>query len=122
MTDDPRTVGRRIYDAFNAGDFEAAETIFADDFVSHSLGTTGSASVAASWRRFHAAFPEARVAVEDLLVDGDRVAVRTTLRGMPADVAGDEPPTMIEIFRVHEGRVAELWGVSTLDRRDQASR
>ena len=117
MTDDVRAIGQRMYDAFNTGDFDAAKTIFADDFVSHPLGTTGAASVTASWTRFHAAYPDVRVAVEDMLVDGDRVAVRTTLRGTPADVAGEDPPTMFEIFRVHDGRIAELWGVSTLDRR-----
>ncbi|MFD1535579.1 ester cyclase [Nonomuraea guangzhouensis] len=114
MTDDVRAVGWRMYEAFNTHDFGAAESIFAADFVSHPLGTTGAESVTRSWTRFHERFPDVEVVVEDMLVDGDKVAVRTTLRGIPADAAGQRPPTMLEIFRVQDGRIAELWGVSTL--------
>jgi hypothetical protein len=32
-------------------------------------------------------------------------------------VPGEQPPTMLEIFRVHDGRIAELWGLSSLQRR-----
>lgn len=114
MTDDVRAVGRRMYEAFNTHDFGAAETIFSADFVSHPLGTTGAESVTRSWTRFHERFPDVQVVVEDMLVDGDKVAVRTTLHGIPADAAGQRSPTMLEIFRVRDGRIAELWGVSTL--------
>ena len=114
MTDDVRAVGQRMYEAFNTHDFGAAENIFAADFVSHPLGTTGVESVTRSWTRFHERFPDVQVVVEDMLIDGDKVAVRTTLRGIPADAAEQRPPTMLEIFRVRDGRIAELWGVSTL--------
>jgi predicted ester cyclase len=57
-------------------------------------------------------FPDVQVIVEDMLIDGDKAAVRTTLHGIPAGAAEQPPPTMIEIFRVHDGRIAELWGVS----------
>ncbi|MEV6157745.1 nuclear transport factor 2 family protein [Nonomuraea sp. NPDC052129] len=115
MTDDVRAVGQRMYEAFNAHDFGAAETIFAPDFVSHPLGTTGAESVVWAWTRFHERFPDVRVIIEDMLVDGDKVAVRTTLHGLPADVVEQQPPpTMLEIFRVRDGRIAELWGLSAL--------
>ncbi|WP_326819769.1 nuclear transport factor 2 family protein [Streptosporangium sp. NBC_01639] len=116
MTDDVRAIGRRMYEAFNARDIAATETIFSVDFVSHAMGTTGAESVRKAWTGLHTMFPDVRVVVEDMLVDGDRAAVRTALHGIPATAGEERPPTMMEIFRVRDGRIAELWGVSTLKR------
>ena len=59
-----------------------------------------------------------QVSVEDMLVDSDRVAVRSVLRGLSNSVPdGAEPaPTTMEIFRVQHGLIAELWGLSNLGR------
>lgn len=114
--DNVRAAARRMYEAFNTRDFGAAETIFTADFVSHPLGTTGTDAVTRSWTRFHTMFPDVRVVVEDMLVDGDRAAVRTSVHGIPAGAAEQPPPTMMEIFRIRDGRIAELWGVSELNR------
>jgi predicted SnoaL-like aldol condensation-catalyzing enzyme len=112
MTDEVRAAARRMYAAFNARDHTAAEVIFTTDFYSHPLGTTGPESVTRSWQRFHEAFPDAQIVVEDMVVEGNTAAVRTSVRGVP----GQQPPTMLEIFRVRDGRIAELWGLSSLRR------
>jgi predicted SnoaL-like aldol condensation-catalyzing enzyme len=111
MTTDVRAVARRMYDAFNTYDHAAADQLFAADFYSHPMGTTGPGSVTRSWQRFHDTFPDAQVVVEDMLVEGDKAAVRTSVHGVPG-----QRPTMLEIFRVHDGRIAELWGLSSLQR------
>jgi|SRR6266513_852017 len=71
-------------------------------------------------RRFHAAmwdaFPDARIEVDDAIVEGDRVALRYRLTGthrrgylgvaatgLPIDVQG------MMVVRVEGGRVAEEW-------------
>ncbi|MFF4621841.1 ester cyclase [Nonomuraea jabiensis] len=112
MTDDVRTAAQRMYAAFNANDYAAAAEIFTADFYSHPLGTIGPESVTLAWQRLHEAFPEAQVVVEDMVVEGDTAAVRTSVRGIP----GQQSPTMLEIFRVNDGRIAELWGLSSLQR------
>ncbi|MFD9602902.1 ester cyclase [Streptomyces sp. NPDC059970] len=70
----------------NACDLTAAKTIFSGDFVSHPLGTVGVDSVVKAWSGLHAMFPDIQVIVEDMLVDADKAAVRTSLHGIPAGV------------------------------------
>lgn len=113
MSSELRALAYRMYDAFNSRDLAAAQAVFSVDFVSHPLGTVGVDSVVKAWNGLHTAFPEVQVVVEDMLVDADRIAVRTTLHGIPGV---QPPPSMMEIFRVHDGRIAELWGISTLAR------
>lgn len=118
MTHDSRAVAQRMYDAFNARDLAAAETIFSVDFMSHPLNAVGVDSVVKAWGGLQATFPDIQVVVEDMVVDGDKVAVRTSLHGVlaGADIADQPLPSMMEIFRVQDGRIAELWGISTLNR------
>jgi predicted ester cyclase len=116
MTDDVRAIAQRMYDAFNSRDSAAAEMIFSADFVSLPLGTVGVDSVVKAWNGLHAAFPDIQVVVEDMLVEADKAAVRTTLHGIPAGLEERSSPSMMEIFRVRDGRIAELWGISTLSR------
>lgn len=112
MTDDVRAAANRMYAAFNAHEHTATDEIFTADFFSHPLGTTGPEAVTRTWRQFHETFPDAHVVVEDMVVEGNTAAVRTSVRGVP----GGQPPTMLEIFRVRDGRIAELWGLSSLRR------
>ncbi|MFF0250592.1 ester cyclase [Streptosporangium sandarakinum] len=112
MTDEVRAAAWRMYAAFNAHEHTATEEIFTTDFFSHPLGATGPESVTRAWQRFHEAFPDAQVIVEDMVVEGNTAAVRTSVRGVP----GRQPPTMLEIFRVRDGRIAELWALSSLCR------
>jgi hypothetical protein len=36
------------------------------------------------------------------------------VRGTPADQTGEPRPTIMEIIRIADGRIAELWGVTNL--------
>jgi predicted ester cyclase len=75
-------------------------------------------------RRFHAAlwdaFPDARIALEDTLIDGDRAALRYRLTGTHRlSYLGVEPTGLtidvegMMIVRVEDGRVAEEWHSAT---------
>jgi len=111
VTEQARVAAMRMYDAFNNHDHAAALEILADDFYSHPLKTTGPQSIVESWQRFHDAFPDARVEVEDMIVEGDHVATRLSVHGIP-----DQTPMMLEIYRVRDGRIAELWALTSLRR------
>jgi hypothetical protein len=57
-------------------------------------------------------FPGMRVVAQDILIDGDRAAVRSAVEGIRvADPA--DPPMLFEIFRFDQGRFAEMWGASS---------
>ena len=46
-----------------------------------------------------------------MLVDGDKVAVRSSVKGFPTQDGGEQP-MLIEIFRADNGRLAEMWGIA----------
>ncbi|MEV5575252.1 nuclear transport factor 2 family protein [Spirillospora sp. NPDC052269] len=111
MSNDVRTVAEAMYTAFNTHDHQAAHDIFTADFYSHPMNATGPDSVAQRWQQMHKAFPELKVTVEDMVVEGNTAAVRTSVHGIPG-----QSPTMMEIFRIRDGRIAELWGLSSMQR------
>ncbi len=65
------------------------------------------------------AFPDLKVTVEDLLVDGDKVVARVSYRGTHQGAFMGIPPTGkqitgmgINIFRITNGKLVEHWGLS----------
>jgi predicted ester cyclase len=107
-TRDAGALVRRMQECFNTRQFDQAKELFTPDFFSHALGTTGFGT--GTWHTLVAHFPDYRVVAEDMLVDGDRVAVRSSVTGVPTQ-DGDEQPMLIEIFRAENGRLAEMWGL-----------
>lgn len=107
---DIETLGYRIYDAFNARDIEAAEQLFAPDFVSHGAGTVGELRKSLTF--LFSVCPEVRFVVEDKLVEGDRFALRMTIHGVPL-LPGKSQAILMEFFRTENGRVVEVWGTGS---------
>jgi hypothetical protein len=60
-----------------------------------------------------------RLVAEDILVDGDKAAIRSTIKGVVASADNPEP-TLFEIFRVEHGRLAEGGGHLSSTRRQIA--
>jgi steroid delta-isomerase-like uncharacterized protein len=65
---------------------------------------------------FPAAFPDLHTAVEDVIAEGDKVAVRWTTRGTHQGSLMGIPPTgrqvtmtAIHILRLADGKIAEGW-------------
>ena len=110
--EDTKNLIQRMYDAFNTRNVAAADDIFAPDFYSHPL-KTGVEGVKKSWASMLKAFPDARAVVEELLVDGEKVASRTSIHGIPAMADGTQP-MILEIMRVKDQRIVELWGLTNM--------
>lgn len=109
--DDATALVLRMQECFNTRQFDQAEALFTPGFFSHALGTTGFEAGREVWRQVVTQFPEMRVVAEDVLVDGDRVAIRSSVQGITTAEGGAQP-TLIEIFRIEDGRLAETWGIT----------
>ena len=110
--DDASALVLRMQECFNTRQFDQADDLFTPGFFSHPLGTTGFEAGKQAWRMLTARFPGMRVVAQDILVDGDKVAVRSTVDGI-ANPDGGPQPMLFEIFRIDDGRFAEMWGAST---------
>ena len=119
---DHAATARRLYDLINAGDVEGFGRHLADDFVEHEE-TPGLAptkdGVKAFFRMQLAAFPDLRMAVEDIVANGDKVVARVRYTGtnsgefmaMPATGKGVDVQ-LIDMFRFgDDGLLREHWGV-----------
>jgi predicted SnoaL-like aldol condensation-catalyzing enzyme len=102
---------QRMQECFNTRQFDQADDLFTPGFFSHPLGTSGFEAGKDAWRELTARFPSVRVVAEDILVDGDKVAVRSSVIGTGTPDGGPHP-ALFEIFRVEDGRLAEMWGVT----------
>lgn len=115
----------RLHDAVNSGDMELiSKTI--DEAVDPDLlfhapvpnGMTGVQALKHVWVTLLHAFPDLRVAIEDVIAEGDKVVHRNTVTGTHQGEYRGVAPTgktvtynEIFIFRFTDGRIAEIWGV-----------
>lgn len=118
-TRDPsrRTVAHAFAELMNGHDPDAVDSFVAEDYVNHnSFVADGREANRAFWTQWFAAFPDTEVTLDDVLVDGDRVAGRFTYRATFARSFLGVPPTgrrvvmhSIDIWRVFEGMAVEHW-------------
>jgi predicted SnoaL-like aldol condensation-catalyzing enzyme len=113
--DDASALVRRLQESFNTRQFDQADDLFTPGFFSHPLGTTGFEAGKDAWRKLVEMFPGMRVVADDIVVDGDRVAVRSSVEGTGIPDGGTRP-MLIEFFRVDDGRLAEMWGSTWVPR------
>ena len=111
IAEDIRALVYRAYEAINTRNVVALEAVFAPHVIRHAAGETGIESVKKAVAGAFTTFPEKRFVVEDVLVDGNRAALRVTIQGVPT-AHGQSLPTILEIFRIENGQVAEIWGAA----------
>lgn len=106
---------------FGNGDLELLTELYADDAVDRTpFGEQrGLAAIRESYEAFIDAFPDVSQTVEDVVVDGDRVAMRITSRGTHEGALWGIEPTGMEIeveqvafVRIENGLIAERWFLS----------
>ena len=116
-------------EVWGQGRVEVLEEVLAADYVAHIPGIGASlqaaevpradlAAAAESIREVRTDFPDLRVTIEDILAEGDRVAVRMTFAGTQADPldAWNAPDTgrrmereVWSFYRIACGKIAEAW-------------
>ena len=111
-------VRRFIAEIFVRGRPEAVDELLADDFVSHTWRSTGDGrgDLKRAMERLSTVLADSRFTVEDLIAEGDRVAVRVTAQATQVgEFMGLAPSGRsysigeIHIFRIRDGQVVEHW-------------
>ncbi len=110
---------RRVYVAFSGGDPADLDTVIAPDFAHHPLlpdenpGREGFKGVV---KVFRTVFPDFDVTLEDVVAEGDKVAIRGIARGTQrGDLLGIAPTgkpvafAVADVYRIEDGMIAEGW-------------
>ncbi len=117
----PRETAERFYgEVVNERNFDLLPEILGPHFKNHSDipggRENGAEGLGERLETLQKAFPDYRLTVQDMLVDGETVTTRVTLQGThKGPLPGIRPTekrvytTGIEILRIREGRVAERW-------------
>jgi steroid delta-isomerase-like uncharacterized protein len=115
-----KTLVHRAVEAFNRGNWDVVDRLFAPNYVDHDRSRVdlppGPAGVKQAWTGFRAAFPDLHATIDDLVAEGDKVAVRGSFRGTHQGELMGIPPTgkpvtvtLIDVNRIENGRLAERW-------------
>lgn len=112
---------RRFNDAVNRADWSILSEIVVDDFARHSAATPGPPVSSREefvrlQKGFLESFPDQQVSLEQIIAEGERVAVLGIYRGTNTGPLGGSPATgravespFLGLFRIEDGRIAELW-------------
>jgi steroid delta-isomerase-like uncharacterized protein len=120
-TADNEAIARAFYEPFNTGDTAIYDEILAEDWADHPLGPgqePGRAGFVPIIATFRGIFPDLQVTNDDVLVAGDKVAVRSTIRGTHQGELLGIPATglpvefmAIDIHRIANGQIQETWHI-----------
>ena len=111
-------VRRFVEEIFENGRREAVDELLSDDFVSHTWHSTGDgkADLKAAMERLSTVLANPHFAIEEMIAEDDRVAVRLTAGATQVGAFMGLAPSgksytigEIHIFRIRDGKVAEHW-------------
>lgn len=120
-TSRPKELVLRLYtEALNQARYEqVVDDVVAADAVTHdglARGVTGPEGTKRTMRALHEAFTDMAFIVDDILADGDRVAVRWHMSGTHTGPFAGQPATgrpLIQrgtvLYRIEDDMVAEIW-------------
>jgi steroid delta-isomerase-like uncharacterized protein len=113
-------IQRFVEEAFNRGNLDIADEVYASSFASHDPTTAEGPSSPEDVKQFvnlyRRAFPDIHTTVEDLIAEGNKVTYRWTARGThQGEIMGVAPTgnqvtiTGITIEQIAEGKIVEEW-------------
>ena len=118
--DDNKAIIRTYVETiFNQQQVDRAGELVASDFVDHAAlpgQAPGLEGAKQKWAMYLAGIPDLRVTIEELVAEGDKVAVRRSYADTDRGELLGIPPSGkqlriggISIFRLTEGKIAEHW-------------
>ena len=123
MSDQNKAIIRKLYEAMSTGNVSSVDELMASSAVDHEglpgIDANGPAGFKRLVSTFRAAFPDLKISAEDMIADGDKVAVRAVIRGTHKGEFMGVPATGkqfevsgIDIIRFEGGKAVEHWGVT----------
>ena len=114
MTERELLVRNFVEAVWNGRDYGAASVLYSDEYV-NPFGTGPSARVEPI-RRYHQAFPDVHLDIDELIVADDTVTLRMTFRGTDTGGYLGRPPTgrsveewVVDIMHFEEDKVVREW-------------
>jgi predicted ester cyclase len=118
-----KSLARRIWDdVFNGRNLDVADELIAPEAVNHEAGpgasSRGPESLKAAVTWLSAAFPDVHMAIDDIVAEGDKVVLQTTMSGThQGSFMGIEPTgrrfaqRQVHILRMQAGKAVAHWAV-----------
>ena len=127
MSAENKSLARRaMEELWTKGDLTVIDQLYSDDCVFHDLGSPedihGRDGLKQYARMYRTACPDLQCTVEEIMAEGDKVALRWVSRGThQGDLMGIAPTGKqvtfrgIQMQRISEGKIEEEWaGFNTL--------
>ena len=116
-TEQNKAAVRRLNEAVNKGNFDIAPELFAADFIFHTTPEAkGPEGFKQTMTVMKTAFPDYHETIENMVAEGDMVAVFYTLKGTFTGKFGDTAPTgkkfslpAVVLARFKNGKQVEAW-------------
>jgi steroid delta-isomerase-like uncharacterized protein len=127
MSAENKSLARRaMEELWTKGDLTVIDQLYSDDCIFHDLGSPedihGRDGLKQYARMYRTACPDLQCTVEEIMAEGDKVALRWVSRGThKGDLAGISPTGKkvtfrgIQLQRISNGKIEEEWaGFNTL--------
>lgn len=115
-----KAIVRRYFDMFNSGHLEQLHEILAQDYGDRLEGQSAGIDVIRSYLEgLKASFPDFTWTIEQIIAEGDRVAVMNRVTGTHLHDFGNMKASgnkvdfkAFQIYRIANGKLAEHWKVA----------
>ena len=108
-------------EVFNKGNMKAVDEFMSANFVEHDPFPgqgPGLQGFKQGLTAFRQAFPDLHIGIDDMIADGEKVVIRSTMKGTHKGTFMNMPPTGkqisvegIDIVRISGGKAVEHWGL-----------
>jgi predicted SnoaL-like aldol condensation-catalyzing enzyme len=110
-----KALARHVYELLNNREFNKLFELWAPGYILHSISGDLSAEQARQFEvQFFVDFPDAKANVEETIAEGEKVAVLVTWQGTHKATGKKIKMTNANIFRITDGKLAELWNVTDI--------
>jgi predicted ester cyclase len=106
---------RHAYALINKGGFEEFYELVSPGYVEHLTDRDMNLEQSKEFEaNFLAQFPDINITINDMIAEGDKVAVLVTWRGVNKDTGKKIEMTNANIFKIAKGKIVEAWNVTDI--------